>query len=377
MGNLKVLCDAVPFCFGPVSKIVSVSDHLHALGADMDLLAFGTSKELGEKAGIFNVVDCNSEDAYDLEKYKCLFEGADVFVTVMNPIAAKFALEAKVPVVYIDSLFWMWDSVPKEFSGIDKYFVQNFFNSKEALANYPFLKNVEFVGPIIDDSLKIQEKKEDFVLVNFGGMESALIQVGINSNYPFVVGGLIIEELEKSGQKAFICGNDKVLKKLMKGRKLKNIIVGGRSHKEFLELLRRTKLLITTPGLTTTFEAFHYNAPVVFLPPENYSQFLNLKIFRQNDVANDSFHWMDLYKGLDIVPGEDEKGGVDKVLSCIKRFESSKEDKAKFSKFISTVLSKKKSSLAKQKKYYNSLGASSSKKIANYIYKKFSRGDRK
>jgi len=377
MSELRVLCDAVPFCFGPISKMISVSKHLNDLGANLDLLAHGTSKELGEKAEIYNIVECNSEKLTDLKKYECFFENADVFVTVMNPVAAKFALEKNVPVVYIDSLFWMWDSVPKEFAGIDRYFVQNFFNSKSALNSYPFMKNVEFVGPIIDDSLQIEKKKEDFVLVNFGGMESALIQIGKNSNYPFVVGGLILDELERTGQKAFVCGNDKVLKKILKGRKPSNIIIGGRSHEEFLELLRRTKLLITTPGLTTTFEAFHYGAPVVFLPPENYSQFLNLKIFRQEGVAKHSFHWMDLEKGLDILPGEDEKLGVDKVLQCIKRFESNKTSQRKFKKFISGVLSQKKLSTKEQRKYIDSLGRCSSKNIAKYIYKKFSRRGKK
>jgi len=353
--------------------MVSVGKYLDINGAKLDLLASSTSLELGKKAGVFNIVKCNSEDVKDLKKVEPLFKKADVFVTVMNPVAAHFALKAGTPVVYIDSLFWMWDKVDKEFAGFDKYFVQNFFNSKEALAKYPHLKNVEFVGPIIDASFKKVEKKEDFVLVNFGGMESALIQVGKNSNYPFIIGELVIKALEKSKQKAYICGNDKVLKKLVKGKKLKNIIIGGKSHEEFLDLLRKTKLLITTPGLTTTFEAFHYGAPAVFLPPENYSQFLNLKIFRQNKVADNSFHWMDIYPGLDIIPGEDEKEGVDKVLGCIKRFENSIADKEKFSNFIDGVLSfKNKVDSAKQSEYYSSLGENSSKKIADYIYKKFS-----
>jgi len=373
MSELKILCDAVPFCFGPVSKIISIAEHLHNASVQLTLLASGTSKELGGKSNLFSIVDCNSEILSDLEQNKKLFEEAGVFVTVMNPIAAKFALNLGKPVVYIDSLFWMWDSLPKEFAKIDKYFVQDLFDSKEALIKYPFLRNVEFVGPIIDDSLPIQKSKDDFVLVNFGGMESALIQIGKNSNYPFIVGKIIINALEKSGQKAFVCGNDKVLQKLLE-KNPKNIKIGGKSHKEFLELLRKTKLLITTPGLTTSLEAFHYGAPIAFLPPENYSQFLNLKTFRQQGIADDSFHWMDIYSELDIVVGEDEVIGVSKVLSAIKRFEQDVGSKQKLGQFIDKLLSKEWVGTDKQQGYFDSLGKSSSKRIADYIIKAYSKG---
>ncbi|MFA6268526.1 MAG: hypothetical protein WCW13_05395 [archaeon] len=373
MKPINILCDAVPFCFGPISKIISVAEHLYSNNAKLTLLAFGTSKELGTKSKLFNIVDCNSENPQDLENHKSLFNEADVFITSMNTTATEFALNLGKPVIYIDSLFWMWDSIPETFAKIDKYFVQNFFNSKESLGKYPFLKNVEFVGPIIDDSQPIQNTKEDFVLVNFGGMESALIQIGKNSNYPFIIGKIIIDELEKSGQEAFICGNDKVLQKLLHD-KPKNVHIGGKSHKEFLELLRKTKLLITTPGLTTSFEAFHYGAPTVFLPPENYSQFLNLKEFRKQKVAQYSFHWMDIYPNLNLVAGEDETAGVCKVLEAIKKFETDTESKHKLEQFINTILSTQEFDADNQQEYLNSLGKNSSKYIADYILTAYNGG---
>ncbi|MDD4081921.1 MAG: hypothetical protein PHD05_00905 [Sphaerochaetaceae bacterium] len=368
MGRQLVLCDAVPFCFGPISKLIAVAEHLKSSDFELVLLASGTSKELGEKSGLFQVIDCNSEDPVDLENNLVLFQKASVFVTVMNPVAAKFALKIGVPIVFMDSLFWMWDTVPKEFAKIDKYFIQNFFDSKQVLSKYSFLKNAEVVGPIIDDSFKIESLKDDYVVVNFGGMESALIQIGKDSNYPFVIGKIVVEALKKTKKKAFVCGNDKILKQLLVD-KPDNIIIGGKGHKEFLNILRKASMLITTPGLTTTFEAFFYTAPAVFLPPENYSQFLNLKIFRNQGIAKKSFHWVDLYNGLDIGIGKEESLGVKKVLDCIKKFEKDISAQKKLLDFLVSALESKVPDVVVPKNYFLSLGESSSTKIADSISK--------
>lgn len=366
----RILCDAVPFCFGPTSKMISVAEHLKGENTQILLLASGTSKELGSKSKLFRVIDCNSERQAELEKHRELFKKADLFVTVMNPVSAKFAQKLKKPTIYIDSLFWMWDKIPNHLYDVDKYFIQNFYNSQKTLQKYTKIKNAEIVGPIIDDSKPIEKNKHEYIVVNFGGMESTLIKIGKNSSYPLTVGKIIEEVLTKANQKAYFCGNDKVLKKFLNTNS-KNIIISGRNHKDFLELLRKSKLLITVPGLTTTFEAFYYETPVAFLPPQNYSQLLNLDIFRKKNLAKNSFQWSDIYPHIKIQPGENEKKSVEKVLKCIKKFESDKTAQKKFRNYLTNLIQLERSnSTIKQKQYLNSLGENSAKNIANYILEK-------
>jgi len=365
-----ILCDAVPFCFGPVSKMISIAEHLRQPGVKLQLLASGTSLELGSKSGLFEIKHCNSESTVDLKKRQKSFEGADAFITVMNPEAAKFSLKLGIPTIYVDSLFWMWDVIPKQLYGADRYFIQNFSDSKAVLRKHSGLRNAEIVGPIIDDSLGIEKKKEDYLLVNFGGMESSLIQVGKNSRYPFVVGKIVAQALAETKQKAYFCGNNKIVRKAI-SRNPRSRWVGGKSHKAFLEILRKAKGMLTIPGLTSTFEAFYYEVPLVFLPPENYSQFLNLHILRNGGTAPRAFHWSDVYPNLNVRPHENEKEGVRKVLRCIKKFEADKVAQKKFKDYlVESLEGDKVRTVLRQKNYLNSLGKNSAKKIADYVLEK-------
>jgi len=364
--GINILCDAVPFCFGPISKMISVANHLNSKKANISLLASTTSKELGEKSGLFNIINCNSESKEDLEKENAAFKKADVFVTVMNPVSAEFAQKQGIPVIYIDSLYWMWKDIPENLYYVDKYFIQNFEGVQENIRRIGKPENAQIVGPIIDDSIEVQEQKEDYLIVNFGGMESSLIQIGKNSNYPFVIGELVQKAVSERKENAFFCGYNKILKKM--GEKSTRISFGGKGHKEFLKMLNNSKLLLTTPGLTTAFEAFHYKTPTAFMLPENYSQFLNLRAFRKNEIADLSVHWDDFYKNAGILENEDEKKGVEKVLECIKNFEYDAQAKSEFKETIHKILDSNAGKLQrKQEQYLKTLGNNSAETIAKSI----------
>lgn len=370
-----VLCDAVPFCFGPVSKMVSIARHLEGRGIRLPFLASGTSIDFANQAGLFDVVLCNSEKDSNLEKEKALFEEADVFVSVMNPESAHFAQKCGVPVVYIDSLFWMWGKVPPHLYDVEKYFIQNFTGIENQLTTVPKNFRYEIVGPIIDDSFPIVETHEDSIVVSLGGMESSLIQVGVNSNYPFVVGGIVADVLSERKEDVYFCGYNKIISRLASSKRYSNIKFGQFEHSHFLSLLAKSKLAITTPGLTTAFEAFFYETPAIFLPPENYSQYLNLNTFRAASSASLSFQWSDFYSEMDIGPCEEEKAGIDKVLKYVRKFEGDKNMQRRFAERLHEMIDDDLSEIKrKQKKFINRMGASSARHIADYILTEFCRG---
>lgn len=348
--------------------MISIANHLKSSGINLELLASETSKELGEKSKLFKIIDCNSEKNKELQEKASQFKKADVFVTIMNPTSAEFAQKQGTPVVYIDSLYWMWKEIPENLYYVEKYFIQNFDGVQENIKRIGKPENAQIVGPIIDDSIEVNENKEDFLVVNFGGMESSLIQIGKNSNYPFIIGKLVQEIISERKENAFFCGYNKIIKKIH--RKNQNIVFGGKEHKEFLETINKSRLLLTTPGLTTSFEAFYYKTPVAFLPPENYSQCLNLRTFRENQIAEFSIHWDDFYKNTQIGVNEDEKIGVDKVLNCIKDFENDTNLQREFKERTHQIIDAKtkvRETQKKQNQYLKNLGNNSAKKIAETI----------
>ncbi len=358
-----ILCDAVPFCFGPISKMISIAEKIDKKEYDLILLASGTSLELGKKSNLFKIVNCNTESNVDLIKNKKWFEKADVFVNVMNPKSVEYALSLNKKVIYIDSLFWMWDKVPDFADKVEAYFAQNFVGVKDRIISESRDK-INLVGPIIGNAFR-GVKKKNHIVVNFGGIESSMIKIGKNSNYPFVIGKLIEKVFSNSKEKVYFCGNDKIIRKAIPKRK--NFIIGSMEHREFLKVLSEAKLLITIPGLTTTFEAFNYNVPTIFLPPENYSQFLNLKSFEMHSAGKKIFNWSDIYK-TKINLFEDEQKAVDKILFLIRRFEKDKINKLNFKNKLIKVLKNVNSiSVKNQDKFIKSLGENSVLQIAEKI----------
>lgn len=358
-----ILCDAVPFCFGPISKMISIAEKIDKSKYSLVLLASGTSLELGKKSNLFKIINCNTELNSDLIKNKKWFQKADVFVNVMNPKSVEYALSLNKKVVYIDSLFWMWDKVPDFADKVDAYFAQNFVGVKDRIISESREK-INLVGPIIADNFK-DVKKKNHIVVNFGGIESSMIKIGKNSNYPFVIGKLIEMVFRNSKETVYFCGNDKIVRKAIPKRK--NFIIGNMEHGEFLKILSEAKLLITIPGLTTTFEAFNYRVPTIFLPPENYSQFLNLKSFEMYSVGKKIFNWSDIYK-TKINLFEDEQKAVDKILFLIQKFEKDKVNKLNFrNKLIKILKNINSISIKNQDKFIKSLGDNSVLQIAEKI----------
>ena len=88
-------------------------------------------------------------------------------------------------------------------------------------------------------------------------------------------------------------------------------------HQSFLRELSSADVFLTTPGLTATFESFALGIPCRFLPPFNYSQFLNLLAFRNAGVAPYSIHWCDYGIGGGISVGMEETSAVRRIEKLI------------------------------------------------------------
>ncbi len=373
MKNRKnILCDAKAFCFGPISKLLVVSELL-CEKYNVIFLVSGTSKILTEHTKDVSIYECNTEDREDLLKHRHLFEEADIFINIMNPISAKFAAECNVPIVEIDSLFWMWESILDEILNSERYFIQNFDGVEEQLRKYGSqIKHPVLVGPIVKDIPDAVPKKNK-LLINLGGMESTSIKVGVNTNYPFVITRILEETL--SDQHPFdeiICaGNKDIIEKIKELLPKSTITFNFFDHDAFLRELAEAKILITSPGLTTAFESFNAEVPTFFLPPQNYSQYWNLDSFIKNDIAQSAINWNNLYPDTKIIKNEEQKKGIEKVLTCTNNFEHDYASQNKIKEYIRAIIKSDEKELkdvaSKQKRYFDSLGGNGTNIIAKQI----------
>lgn len=367
----KIICDAVPFCYGPIAKLLSIANLLKKSKHELVLLEFGTSAQLARKEEFNKIIKCNTENLRELSKNKGLFEKSDLLISVMNPLSISFAKRYNLKKVYVDSLFWMWDSIPNELNDVDSYLIQNFPGVKRNFERIgEAIRNPEFVGPIINTP-KGKHKKKNQLLINFGGMESHLVKVGVNSFYPYFMTEILINSLKGNKfDRVLVSGGKRVIE-ILKNRYEdgSNIRFCPLSHPGFLKELASSRLFMTSPGLTGSFEAFDMKIPTVFLPPQNYSQFLNLKTFRAQGIADYSIHWIDYYPDKDIKENENEAEGVKKVLGCINKFQNdsfAKEDIGrKLARFFE---SNPPVSLARrQNDFLKSLGGNGAVRVVNKI----------
>ncbi len=367
-----ILCDAKAFCFGPISKLLAVSEKLYEK-YNIIFLVSRTSKMLSGHAHADKIVECDTESEKDLIANEDLFKSADLFINIMNPISAKFAAERNLPIVEIDSLFWMWENISNEILNAEIYFIQNFEGVEKQLEKFAGkIKNPVLVGPIVKNfSSNVVRKNK--LLINLGGMESASIKVGVNTNYPYVIAWILESVLSKcsSFDEIFCAGNRDILEKI--NRKMPNSVVRFHffEHDDFLFQLAEAKLVISSPGLTTAFEAFNLETPILFLPPQNYSQYWNLDSFIKNNIAQGAINWNHLYPESNIIKNEEQKIGIEKVLQCTRKFENDKKARLKIEQYIIQIISLKESELLgigkRQKKYFDFLGGNGTETICEKI----------
>jgi hypothetical protein len=323
-----VVLDAAPFCYGPISTLMAVVDHLRRQELELVLLASGTAAEFAGAGweGI-RVVPCNTEDLEDLRRVEPLLRECSVFVSNTNPPSAQFAASLGCRVVYIDTLFWMWDHIDPAIAHAALYLVQDFPGVQENRQRIgKDIRNFEVVGPLIADGPTLpQAARENTCVISFGGMESSLTVPGQTNRYPWVITRLLVEAFERVApfDRYLFCGRDWVMSSLAEqwgGPRREFRFV---PHRELLGALSRCRLLLLSPGLTGAYEAMSLRTPTCLLLPQNYSQQLQADTFlKQPGWPFRGWEWSAVYPEVSFPRYMPEAQAIAQLNEVIRRFES-------------------------------------------------------
>lgn len=311
---MKILCEAVSFGFGPVGKLLAIAEKLYK-DFELDFIGNGSSLELAKKSVFFSKfieIDTTTDNSVIPND---VIDNYDFALSVINPVFGEKILRRGKKLIVIDSLFYMWKSIPQVWKECDLLIIQSFNGEAERLKVEP-IPNAHIVGPIISSfSVKNDNAPKNQVILNFGG-----------ADYPYIKNDTIIPEFVESiisnlgalkmySEKHVAIG-PRYLEKLVSLEKY-GYKIGTYSHEEFMGLIKSSDMVLTIPGLTTTFESFSSSIPTLFLPPMNYSQLLNLQKLQQYGVADFSFNWDAFYE----VPFQilEENKGVEMVESFLTR----------------------------------------------------------
>lgn len=289
---MKILCEAVSFGFGPVGKLIAIAELL-SKDYELDFIGSGCSFDLAKKSVVFNHFYDIDTTSFNAMIPTDIIDRYDIVISVINPVFGEQILKRGKKLIVIDSLFYMWHTLHPVWRSCDLLIIQSFYKENERLQRES-LSNAFIVGPIISNTVKSRlNTSKNRLVMNFGG-----------ADYPYLSKSDILPEFIKSIaiQLSSINGFDEKIitigsrfSKELACLEEYGYIIQTCSHEEFIALIKNANILMSVPGLTSTFEAFSLSIPTLFLPPLNYSQLLNLQKLKNNGVADYSINWYALF----------------------------------------------------------------------------------
>jgi hypothetical protein len=190
---------------------------------------------------------------------------------------------------------------------MQRYFVQNIFGSYENMLTTK-LMNLVPVSPILDLDDEISYKAEKRNVIHLGGLLNPL---NVETSEVYLEGALAITKLMNVEKPLILksnAGRDRFIEHL------NHYEVQALPHKEMISTLKAANFIWSSPGLTAMLEMAFLGLRTAPLPPQNYSQVLNIK--NMVKAYGDELHaiWHFLNKEYEeIKPGMPEEIGVERV----------------------------------------------------------------
>ncbi len=269
--DVKLFCDANPFCYGSTATLLAILAHLPQ--ADVSVLADGPTLDLCEH---LHVLQCDVKNPGSVEQHAQRIAQADVFVAVGNNTNVDLALRLGVPLVFVDTLYWMKRHATAAMLGARTYVIENYPGVEEKLEEMRPERPMR-VGPILDVTGPRTERPAG-VMASLGGAASPDLIPGRNTHYPDKMTAMLGRLARRL---------DIVDLPVAMGRSARASVSHAHGvahpvtlrHDDYVRALRQTGVLVTSPGLNGPLEAFLMGVPVVFLPPQNLTQVHHLAVY--------------------------------------------------------------------------------------------------
>lgn len=359
----KIVFTAQAFGFGPVSKMLAVAENVR----DVRKIFFGSGVAL-DLAKLHHFDEIYELTYSDSSKILGLLNEARLFINLMNFPLSHLAKLARCPYFLIDSLLWFWPRLPEGVREADVYFAQNFFKSVENKINEYGLTNARLIGPIISESFCRKEKVAQAV-INFGGIENPHVEIGKNSNYPFIMLDVLLPLLKENFSQILVTGRKRIMELCReKYGQNGNIRFEMLGQKAMVEELYRSEALFTAPGIQTFYDAAD-KLPIFCLLPQNNSNVRNLDALVEAKAIQHCLKWHELYE-FDFDNCKTPEEEFELILGKIRIFEKSESDQRVLVQRVENFLNNRHlwaSMVSQQKEAVAKLGSNGVKTIVDAV----------
>ena len=218
-------------------------------------------------------------------------EDCDVALVINDPVAANQIAVRGLPVVYVDSLPYLWttDAEIPEPKNVAHYCAQKYPMDRlpvgSSLRNWP---DIHWIDPIVPISKGRRGGRG--IVINVGGLHSHLVEASVDAYLNLVLFPLV--EFVKTDRRIIsaVCGNLGADTCASIAALLPECpTIGPQTPYDFEQILRNADLLITSPGSTTILQAISIKLPTLLLPPQNLSQIFNSELYADRSAG--VMHW--------------------------------------------------------------------------------------
>jgi hypothetical protein len=360
MPRPTLVCCAYHFGYGPAAKLLHIARKLTRYDLRLVFLGYGISRELALRSEIFDeVIQMSPQSPIG----QSILAEASAVLSLMDRENTAVALAMGKRVYAVDSLAWMRDRFTDLEKSVHRYWVQRFVddeNTRSMIGDHARL-----VGPIVGDCISDSASRNGPILVNLGGCDSPLSSTTQNLAYvDFVISGL-----EALSKESILLAGEKCVDHIRSRLRTSKIEVMSVAHDQALQLISCASQVLTSPGLTATYECFQAGVPTYFLPPQNYSQWWILNHLREHNLASRSFHWSDLLHDHGIQPRMAVDERTQLVYGAIERISASSIAKHQLRKEIEMVMQDHDNNLVRrQRDFFASLGSPGTDSIAEELW---------
>lgn len=248
----RIALSAESFGFGPVSKVCAVGQRLREI-ADVEVIAYGEGL----------VAEFFEHEGYEVQAPAAMTGAFDGAVVGLSPSLARKWRQLGVPVFYIDSLAFMWDTayyraeLPE--GVVSLYFCQDVFGSAAAVrANAAWLPVVPVQAIVRATAGPI--RRGAGVVFNLGGCKNPFGE-DATAAYSDLVGPIIAAAPADS---VVLCSRA--------AAPILKLDVRCLPQHDAVSAFVTASVVYSSPGLTSLLEFATLGVRPILLPPQNLSQ---------------------------------------------------------------------------------------------------------
>ncbi|WP_122418158.1 hypothetical protein [Pseudomonas viridiflava] len=283
----RILFNAEPFGFGPSAAIAAIAPYFlgsgpHAYAGEQHSLDL--QKHLPYQT-IFNMT------GHGLEDWDNTISGFDIVITAMDLDIANRSLSMGKRVVFYDALTWHWHA-ETQWPGIEAlihhpralYIAQDFIGVRERLEDIE-PNHYSIVPPITPHVTERHPRNtSDFVLLNLGGLKNPYIDDALLIDFARAITFALRQALGQ-GVKLHIVTSETI------ANALESTDAAPYPPEKVSRMLQHCTFAVCTPGLGNIYESAVAQTPVIWLPPVNDTQGLQLAHLRNAGLVDAELSW--------------------------------------------------------------------------------------